>query len=143
MSLERQVKIAAYSEISNLSPSGYAEGEAEITEEGANGTLSLSDGELVLKYEVKTENGCVATEITLGGDGMRVKRCGEVSSDFLFKEGFEHKSLYSVGPYSFDTVIRTRKIRANLTETGGRVDVYYDMKIGGADKYVKMKITAE
>ena len=143
MSLDRQVKIAASSEISNLSPSGYQEGETEITEEEADGTLSLTDGALVIKYEVKGEGGSVETEIILSASQLRVKRCGAVSSDFLFEEGSEHASLYSVGPYSFDTAIRTRKIRNRMTESGGRIDVFYDMRIGGADKYVKMKITAE
>ena len=139
----REVRITAYSEISNLSPGGAIEGEPEITEEASLGALSLEDGKIVIRYKTKSEGGEVESEITVEDEAFRVKRCGAVTSDFYFKTGSEHKSLYSVGRFSFDTVIKTRKIRLGMTDAGGRIDVYYDMTIGGADKYVKMKILAE
>ena len=139
----RDVKINAYSEISNLSPSGAVEGDVEVTEEKALGALFAEDGRIVIRYKTKGEGGEVESEISVADSALRVKRCGAVTSDFLFREGEEHKSLYSVGQFAFDTVIKTRKIRFGMTDAGGRVDVYYDMTIGGADKYVKMKLIAE
>ena len=143
MNSHREVKITAYSEISNLSPSGAVEGDVEITEERADGTLFAEDGKIVIRYKTESEGGRVDTELICEADALRVKRCGAVASDFRFKEGEEHSSLYSVGQFSFDTVILTRKIRNRMTDIGGRADVYYNMKIGGADKYVKMKLLAE
>ena len=57
-----------------------------------------------------------------------------------FADGVVHKSEYSVPPYTFDTVITTKKVRNNLTRAGGRLDLYYEMNIGGQDKKVRMKI---
>ena len=34
----------------------------------------------------------------------------------------------------------TKKIRNNMTRDGGRLDIFYSMKIGGVDRAVKMKI---
>ena len=58
----------------------------------------------------------------------------------LFEEGLAHKSVYTVEPYSFDVEIATRKIRNNMTRDSGMLDIHYSMKIGGADKAVRMKI---
>jgi uncharacterized beta-barrel protein YwiB (DUF1934 family) len=58
----------------------------------------------------------------------------------LFEEGLVHSSVYTVSPYSFDVDVTTKKIRNNLTRDTGRLDIHYSMKIGGADKSVRMKI---
>ena len=60
----------------------------------------------------------------------------------LFREGYTDKSLYQVPPYSFDAVIYTKKIRSTLTKDGGRVDIFYRMTLGGAEKNVRMRIEA-
>ena len=39
--------------------------------------------------------------------------------------------------------MRLTKLRNKMTELGGRVDVFYRMTIGGADKDVRMKLVAE
>ena len=143
MSTAREVRITAYSEISNLSPTGAVEGDVEVTEEKALGTLFADGGSIVIKYETKSEGAEVRTELTLEPDSLRVKREGDVTSDFYFKENLEHASLYSVGQFSFDTTVKARKIRNKMTELGGRVDVFYRMTIGGADKEVRMKLVAE
>jgi len=36
--------------------------------------------------------------------------------------------------------INTKRIRNTLAERGGTLEILYDMKLGGADKRVKMKI---
>ena len=135
---EKTVKISSV--IENLSPSGLCEGDAEKSESIADGFLKISDGEYEITSSEMTEGGKLVTDIFIGADSVRVKRVGSIESDMLFEEGLSHKSLYSIPPYSFDAEITTKKIRNSITRDGGRIDIFYDMKIGGAEKRVKMRI---
>ena len=126
--------------IENLTPSGLTDGEPERTEITLEGFYK-TDGESVeITYTDKTEGGRVVSVITAEPGCVRVVRRGGVESDMIFKTGEIHKSLYTVSPYSFDTEVRCRKIRYGLTRSGGRLEVFYDMSIGGADKSVRMRI---
>ncbi len=123
-----------------MTPSGLVDGEAERTEITPDGFLKIGEDVTVITYTENTEGGRVATDITLTETSVTVTRRGAVVSDMVFSEGETHKSLYQVPPYSFDTEIYTKKIRNNMTRDGGRVDIFYTMKIGGAEKSVRMKI---
>lgn len=123
-----------------MTPSGLVDGEAERTEITPDGFLKIGEDVTVITYTENTEGGRVATDITLTETSVTVTRRGAVVSDMVFSEGDTHKSLYQVPPYSFDTEIYTKKIRNNMTRDGGRVDIFYTMKIGGAEKSVRMKI---
>lgn len=140
MAIIKEKKFRISSVIENLLPSGLTDGEPEKTEITPEGFLKISDDEYVITYSEMTEGGKVISDITVKGSSVRVKRVGAVESDMYFEEGLLHKSLYGVPPYSFDTDIITKKVRNNLTRDGGRVDIFYNMKIGGADKHVRMRI---
>ena len=140
MAIIKEMKFRISSVIENLLPSGLVDGEAEKTEIIPEGFLKISDGEYVITYSEMTEGGRIVSDITVKESSVRVKRVGAVESDMYFEEGLLHKSLYGVPPYSFDAEIMTRKIRNNLTRDGGKVDIFYNMKIGGAEKNVKMRI---
>ncbi len=140
MAIIKEMKITVSSVIENLSPSGFPEGEPERTAVSADGFLRISEDEYNITYSEVTEGDRVISDIVISGGKITVKRRGALSSDMIFCEGESHTSLYTVAAYSFDTVITTRKIRCNMTRDGGRVDIFYDMKIGGADKRVRMKI---
>ena len=140
MAIIKEKKFVISSVIENLLPSGLVDGESEKTEISPVGFLKISDSEIVITYSEMTEGGKVVSDITVKDGSVRVKRVGAVESDMYFAEGLLHKSLYTVSPYSFDAEILTKKIRNNLTRDGGRIDIFYNMKIGGADKYVKMRI---
>ncbi len=140
MAIIKEKKFKISSVIENLSPSGLAEGETERTEIMPDGFLKISNEEIVIMYTEDTEGGRVASDIIITENKVSVKRRGAVVSDMMFLEGESHKSLYQVPPYSFDTEIFTKKIRNNMTRDGGRIDILYTMKIGGAEKSVRMKI---
>ena len=99
----------------------------------------LSDGAR-LEYSESTDGGEVRSSVTVKGEVVTVERNGAVESRFEFREGVAHESLYGIPPYSFDTVVTAKKIRLELGESGGRIDLIYNMRIGGADKAVRMKI---
>ena len=140
MAVIKEKKILMSSVIENLLPSGLSDGEPEKTEIITDGFLKITDGGLAISYVEQTEGGRVAADIFIADGSVRVKRAGAIESDMLFEEGLLHKSLYGVPPYAFDTEIYTKKIRNSMTRDGGRVDIFYTMKIGGADKKVRMRI---
>ena len=140
MAVIKEKKIIISSVIENLLPSGLSDGEPEKTDVSADGFLKISDGEYVISYVEKTDSGRVSSDIFITDGSVRVKRSGDIESDMLFSEGLSHKSVYTVPPYSFDAEVFTKRIRNSMTRDGGRVDIFYTMKIGGADKKVRMRI---
>ena len=135
---EKRFKISSV--IENLTSDGFVDGEAEKTEITPEGFLKISDGLFEISYVEITEGGRVVSDIKITENTVDVKRRGAVESDMHFEAGVSHKSLYTVAPYSFDSEIMTRKIRNSMTRDGGRIDIFYNMKIGGAEKSVKMRI---
>ena len=139
MELTKKVKIKIVSTVEELDECGLAD-SAERTENAIVGTLSDEDGILTLSYKESTEGGEVFSRVITDGKTVVVGRSGALSSEFIFDEKNEHSSLYSVGPYSFDAKITTKRIRNSLTADGGEITLLYDMTVGGAKKHVKMKI---
>ena len=135
---EALIKIESF--IENLDSSGLADGETEKNTSECSGFLRYSDGEAVLTYSESGESGDVTSEITYKDGEAVVKRTGAIESEIRFCEGVTHHSLYSVVPYKFDMTVTTRKIRASISECGGTLDLFYNMKIGGAEKSARMKI---
>ncbi len=136
-----EAKIKILSVIENLDASGLAEGDSERSESEACGFYHYSDcGEIIISYTEKGEGGKAETLITVRDESVTVKRTGAIESELFFKEGEEHRSVYSVPPYSFDASVITKRIRRSLGLDGGSLDLIYIMKIGGADKSAKMKI---
>lgn len=142
MAIIKEKKLRLSSVIENLTADGIVEGEAEKTELTTEGFLKSSDTGFEISYTEMTEGGKVISDIIITETSVDVKRRGAIESDMHFSEGALHKSLYTVAPYSFDSEIVTRKIRNNMTRDGGKVDIFYNMKIGGAEKSVKMRIEA-
>ncbi len=135
-----KVLVKIESVIENLDSAGLPEGDAERSVSEAEGLLALSDEEIILNYTEEGDGGRVVSEIRCYGDLVTVKRSGAIESELHFKEGEEHRSLYSVPPYKFDACVRTRRIRKAITADGGSLDLIYNMKIGGADKSARMRI---
>ena len=126
-----EITIKIESVIENLTPSGLVEGDAEKTFTEVGGFITYSES---------GEGGEVYSEISTDGKTVCVKRKGAIESELIFAEGEVHKSLYSVPPYKFDAEVKTRKIRSSLTDSGGSLELFYNMKIGGAEKSARMKI---
>lgn len=140
MAIIKEKTFKIISEIDNYDENGNLWGESEKSENLCRGFLKITDEEMSISYAEQNENGKTVSDITVTKDGIRVKRRGALTSDMLFSEGVTDKSLYEVAPHAFDVEIFTRKIRNSLTKDGGRIDIFYNMKIGGAEKSVRMKI---
>lgn len=142
MSTVSKAKISLVSTIDNLSDTGLPSGDRETSESSAVGTLLAGARGSVISFSEDTEGGEVKTKIEILPDSVRVCRHGAIESNMLFSEGVAHRSVYSVPPYSFDANIFTRKIRGGI-EQGGKLEILYDMEIGGAKKSVKMSLVCD
>lgn len=136
----REVKIKIESLIETLDASGLTEGDAEKTVSECSGFLHYNGGDAHLSYRECSEGGDTYSDIDCKDGRVTVRRKGAIVSELVFVEGETHRSVYSVPPYKFDAEVRTRRVRFDLTDTGGIIDILYNMKIGGAERSARMKI---
>ena len=134
----RKFKISSY--IENLDSAGVPEGDGEKTESMPSGDIVFEGKNAFISYTEESESGRITSEITVKENTVTVRRSGAIISEMVFSEGECHRSLYQIPPYSFDTVVNTKKIRNTLSKEGGRLDIFYTMSIGGQEKKVRMKI---
>lgn len=116
------------------------DGEGESIKYSLAAEYGYSDGYAEIRYRESGDQGAISTVITVSGGTVRVARQGAVNSDIILSEGLRHESLYSVGPFSFDMSVTAKKIRSELSESGGRLDILYKMTVGGAGKDVRLGI---
>ncbi len=140
MATIKEARIKILSVIENIGENGLPEGDAERNESTAEGYLHLTDGCVFVTYTEMTDGGKIVSEVRSEGDLVKVIRRGAIESDMHFCEGVTHTSLYRVGPYAFDAEVTTKRIRRKLDCDGGKIELFYNMKIGGAEKSARMKI---
>ena len=136
-----EVTVKVTSVIENLDASGLVADEPERTETTAVGYLHVYENDTALvTYRESGEGGTVTTEIAVRGKTVTVSRKGAIESCMVFEEGKSNKFVYSIPPYRFDAEIITKRMRCEDFVKNGRIELYYNMKIGGADKAARMKI---
>ncbi len=135
-----KVKLKIESTIEDLNEAGLPEGDIERDAIEADGFYRYDGGNIHLSYSEEREGGRIRTEIISAGGSLRVIRSGAVESNMYFSEGESHSSVYTITPYSLDADVHTRRIRMELNEEGGKIDLLYNIKIGGADRSARMKI---
>ncbi len=102
---------------------------AELVTEGL---LQRTKDGLRLSYQETELTGMEGTTTAFEVQGGRVilSRTGSVSSQMIFEEGRQHTSLYTT-PYGEMTVdVQTSRLRHNLTERGGVMDIHYAIAVG-------------
>ena len=141
MKIIKEADIKISSRIENVTEPGTTGGDIERSEVKAIGFYHyVSGGKVLITYSEQIEGEEINTEVECFDKEVRVKRSGSVESDFCFVEGITHRSLYTVNPYKFDAEIMPKRVRVQLGCEGGEIDLFYSMRIGGADKNVRMKI---
>ena len=136
----KRVSLRVESFIDNLSPEGLPEGEPEKTVSECIGSLRISDGRISLIYTENTEGGSIRSEIVCLGDRVYVTRSGAIESELCFIEGEKYHSIYSIPPFKFDAEVEAKRVNVEVDENGGRIDLLYNMTVGGAMKAARMKI---
>ena len=105
--------------------------DPDATELMTDGTLEVTEDGLVLSYEESELTGMEGTTTTFEVCGPRVTltRSGAVNSQMVFEEGRQHTSLYETpfGELSVDS--QTGRLRHNLTERGGIMEIQYSIAV--------------
>lgn len=143
MTTIKEARIEIFSVIENLDGAGLPDGDAEKNESRATGFLHVFDDAVLITYTETNDGSTVTSEIKCAGGEVRVIRRGAIVSDMCFAEGVVHSSVYTVSPYSFDAEVKAKKVRYDISADGGRLDILYGMKIGGAEKKCRMTIKVE
>lgn len=135
-------EIRIHSVIDELDDAGIATGEPEVSINTLPGFLKYdrTNGDITLSYVEYQEDDRVITDVLVRDGEITLTRRGALVSDMIFREGERTSSLYSVGPYSFDMVLDTKRIRSSLTKDGGELALIYSMNVGGAEKAARMKL---
>ena len=105
--------------------------EPDTTELMTEGTMELTENGLLLTYQESELTGMEGTTTTFELDGSRVilTRMGSFNSQMIFEEGMPHTSLYETPFGELAMEIQTSRLRHNLTERGGILEIQYTISI--------------
>lgn len=108
--------------------------EPDVIELVTEGTLEHEKNVWVITYEESDLTGLagVTTAFRIGPRGVALKRTGRLQSQMIFREGVRHESLYQMEFGALMIAVQAQKIRSDLTETGGTVDITYTIEIENA-----------
>ena len=108
--------------------------EPDVIELVTEGTLEPEKNVWVITYEESDLTGLagVTTAFRIGPRGVALKRTGRLQSQMIFREGVRHESLYQMEFGALMIAVQAQKIRSDLTETGGTVDITYTIEIENA-----------
>ena len=105
--------------------------DPDETELITEGTMTLAGDEIRLSYEESELTGMkgTTTAFSLRNGQVVLTRTGTVNSRLVFEEGRQHTSLYET-PFGELTVdIQTSRLRHNLTERGGIMEIRYSIAV--------------
>ena len=105
--------------------------DPDATELMTEGPLELSEEGLTLRYHESALTGMEGTVTTFAVRGERVilTRSGTVNSQMIFEEGRQHTSLYETPYGELSVDIQTSRLRHNLTERGGVMEIKYSIAV--------------
>ena len=76
-----------------------------------------------------TELSGVTTTFCVSSRGVSLRRSGRLQSQMLFREGVRHESLYQLDFGALMIAVTAQKIRFELSEQGGTVDIVYNIEV--------------
>ena len=109
----------------------YQDQEPEVIELTTEGTLEKQKEVWEISYEESDLTGLagVTTTFRAGPRGVILKRSGKIQNQMIFMEGRRHESLYQIDIGALMITVKATKVESNVTETGGTVDIHYNIEI--------------
>lgn len=109
----------------------YEGQEPDGTELMTEGTLRRTPDGYLLSYEESTLTGMEGTTTTfeIKGNQVWLTRTGKVNSQMIFEEGRRHTSLYETPMGDMTIDVLTSKLRHNMTERGGLMEICYSIAL--------------
>jgi uncharacterized beta-barrel protein YwiB (DUF1934 family) len=109
----------------------YNEQEPETVELITEGILEKEENGWKLTYEESDLTGLkgVTTTFQVEPGKVTLSRKGHLSSQMVFQEGQFHESLYQMDFGALMITVCANKVRYDITETGGTIDLSYAIEI--------------
>ncbi len=120
--------------ISIVSRRVLPDGTQERTEQSTEGLLRREEGAWVLAWWEGEESGLGDTRSTLRleGDRAELLRTGQFRSRMVFRVDKPHSTGYQTPYGTLPLTVLAHRVRWTLEETGGMVELTYDMELDGA-----------
>lgn len=117
--------------LSILGKQFYDGQEPDVIELVTEGIMERRNHVWAISYEESDLTGLegVTTVFRVGPRGVSLKRSGKLQSQMIFMEGFRHESLYQMEIGTLMVAVQAQKVRSTLTESGGTVDINYNIEI--------------
>ena len=108
-----------------------ADGEKDVTELTAEGTLTAADWGWQLDYEESALTGMEGTHTTVRvrPGSVTLLRTGTFRSRMRFEVGKKHAAPYETPYGALTMAVAAYTLRAELTEDGGTLEIGYAMEI--------------
>lgn len=105
--------------------------EPDAIELVTEGQMVLSGADITLRYEETALTGMegTTTDFQVRGPQVILTRTGSVNSQMVFEEGRQHTSLYETPFGELSVDIQTSRLRHNLTERGGIMEIRYSIAV--------------
>lgn len=110
----------------------YDQADPGATELMTEGSMVLeASGDITLCYQESDLTGMAGTTTTfrVRGNQVILSRTGTVNSQMVFEEGRQHTSLYETPYGELSVDIQTSRLRHNLTERGGVLEILYSIAV--------------
>ncbi len=108
--------------------------DPDATELMTEGTLERTAEGLRISYQETELTGMEGTRtiFEVGPSRVILRRTGQVNSQMVFEEGRQHTSLYETPFGDLAVDIQTGRLRHNLTERGGIMEIKYSIAVDHA-----------
>ena len=109
--------------------------DPEVIELVTEGTLTPHEGgRYTVRYQESELTGLEGTQTTIqvGGDSVTILREGQVNSQMVFEEGRRHLTMYNTPYGALSIGVNTRKMKVDLDETGGSIEIDYALEVDHA-----------
>ncbi len=109
----------------------YIDQEPEVIELVTEGTLENTGSGWEICYEESDLTGLAGafTSFLVEKEKITLTRTGNLTSQMVFRVGVPHESLYNMGFGVLLITVNATKIRYELSERGGWVDLSYGISI--------------
>ena len=109
----------------------YQGADEESVELVTEGLLRPECGGYTLSYQESEVTGMAGTLTTfqIEKDCITLIRAGEVNSQMVFQEGRRHLSMYETPYGQLALGVNTRRMRADLNDKGGDIEIDYNIEI--------------
>lgn len=109
--------------------------DPDVIELVTEGTLTPHEGgNYTLRYQESELTGLEGTQTTIQveGDSVSILREGQVNSQMVFEEGRRHLTMYNTPYGALSIGVNTRKMKVDLDETGGSIEIDYALEVDHA-----------